>query len=283
MYKNIFFRKASIISAIVTIVIITGVFVGCQKEEVSTCNFENPYDYVGEYHNEGLAYVLSKMDNPIRLKSSESAIEDQAYALTLDYCKQNPLSGHISSEEIYVASIQSVKNIRLKSSQKFSSTQMHYHKKFKELMKNPKNCTSLSDVFNQLRKIEEEIYQSTMDVTDKEALLVTYAVGRYSLEFWLSQKQDNKNNKLRLKSGSESNAFLSWWSQNVTPALNAIVESDYEGAAAGFMGGLVTGACVGSGVPLAGTITGAVTCGVTGGAGGAIFGSTIGGVKYFFF
>ena len=274
--------------AIVVFAIVMGVLAGCQKEDSDVCNFENPYDYVGEYHNEGLAYVLSKMDNPIRLKSSESIIEDQVYALTLDYCKQNPLLGYIASEEMYAGSIQSVKNVRLKSNQKFSSIQTRYQSKFNELIYNPKKCSSLADVFNQLKNIEREIYQSNMDVTDKEALLISYAVGRYSLEFWLSLKQVTIDEpKPRLKSDNENansmDSFLNWYTTYVTPAISSIVESDYQGAAAGILGGLITGACVGSGVPGAGTITGAISCAVIGGAGGAIFGSAVGGAWYFFF
>lgn len=269
----------------VVIALLIGVMVGCQKEEDTyICNFENPYDYVGNYHNEGLLYVLDKLkaDNSIRLKSSEIDIEQATCDLTREFCAQNPLKGAHFSNESLSASFQTVQNIRLKSTDSQHSDIRHiYHTKFEKILDNPDGCNSLFDVLNRIRIIEEEIFQSNMDVTDKEALLVTYAIGRNSLEFWLSLNKEACNVP-RLKSGSED-SFLTWWTSNVMPAVRSVVTADFAGAAAGFLEGAITGATGGTVLmPGVGSVTGAIVGGVGVAAAGAIYGSVIGGALYYF-
>lgn len=249
------------------------------------CDFKNPYDYVGTYHNEGLFYVLNNMDSPIKLKSDDnSKIEINARNLTLQFWKENPLGQNFSEEE-FESSIQSAKMIRLKSSQnQFSTTHNDYFDKFKTLVKYPKQCVSIADVYNEIRIIEKEIYESDMSFSDKELLLITYAVGKSSLDFWMGC--DKKTSTPRLKSGNYGETgepFLDWWNRNVTPAVSAIVEVDFYGAAAGALQGLVAGATGGTVVlPGVGSITGAITGAVAGGAGGAVYSSVIGGVAYYY-
>jgi hypothetical protein len=281
-------QKVRILSLMMVLagMVFLGIFMqGCSNEEYQenlTCDFQNPYDYVGKYHNEGLAYVLNEMKNTIRLKSDISKIEQSAYNLTKEFCQKNPMGNYSDSEEFIVSAIRKTKDIRLKSgSNNFSQTQLYFHEKFKNIMANPQGCNSLSDVLNKIRIIEKEIYESSMTKQDKEVLLITYAVGRNSLEFWL--EFNGKTIHPRLKSGSEWN-FFNWWQQNVTPAVEAVVESDFTGAAAGALEGLITGATGGTVVaPGPGTITGAVTGAVVGGASGAVYGSVVGGAIYFIF
>jgi len=64
MSNHSFFRNIRIVSLVAAIVTIAGVLAGCQKDENSICDFENPYEYVGLYHNEGLAYVLTIWTTP---------------------------------------------------------------------------------------------------------------------------------------------------------------------------------------------------------------------------
>jgi len=290
IYKNN--KKILVCLSFVSIISLGFFMQGCSSDEKNEinpinqyCDFQNPYDYAGKYHNEGLMYVLSKMENPIRLKSSVDEIERNVYDLTMEFCKINPLNSHAFSEGLVASAIQQTKDIRLKSGDNnFSQTQLRYHKKFEDILANTWYCSSVSDVINKIRIVEKEIYESDMTDTDKEALLITYSVGRNSLEFWIGI--NNTIDTPRLKSSTED-TFRNWWNKNVTPAVEAIVKSDFEGAAAGALAGLVSGATVGTVVGLGVAsvptgITGAVTGAVTGGAGGAVYGSAIGGAAYFF-
>lgn len=255
---------------------------GCSQEDnyaSINCDFQNSYDYVGKYHNEGLLYVLNRIDNPIKLKSDMDNIEQNASELTKEFCQKNPLDNNTFSEDQFAAAIQATKDIRLKSgSNNFSQTELYYHEKFENILKNPQGCSSLSDVYNQIRILEKEIYESNMSNEDKEVLLITYAVGRNSLEFWVGLNKNDNFPRLKSDNENSSSSFLDWWSKNVTPAVEAIVKSDFKGAAEGALTGLIAGASAGSVVPGAGTLTGAVT----GGATGAVYGSVIGGAEYFF-
>ncbi|MGV8138574.1 MAG: hypothetical protein AB2L20_25510 [Mangrovibacterium sp.] len=282
MRRNIKTSVASIM-AIVPLVLI--IIVGCQKEEdefLQSCDFENPYDYVGKYHNEGLIYVLAKIEDPVRLKSEKSKIESNVFALASDFCKQNSLGNAPFSEDGFASAVQMAKKIRLKSnSSVFSQTQLYYHTKFLDILASPNNCKSISDVLTKIKTIESEIYFSNMENNEKEALLVTYAIGRNSLEFWLGC--DKKSLRPRLKSGGESFDFLDWWNEYVTPAICAIVETDFYGAASGALGGAVLGATSGTVIlPGVGTITGTIVGAVEGAAYGAVYSSLIGGISYYY-
>jgi hypothetical protein len=260
----------------VMIVIVASCFVtGCQKEDIMMENddeFDNPYEYVGEYHNEGLSYILSKIESTVKLKSQNidvENIEKQVYALTGEFCANNPLHGEIISIKEFEKISQTLKQIRLKSSQnQFSPIREKYYIIFCKLLKNSENSKSISNVLKKIKKIEQEIYYADMDNIDKESLLVAYAIGRNSLEFWTSSI-NIRNSTPKLKTGNEFD-FLDWWEANIMPAIYDVVINDYEGAAWGGATGLILGGSVGSAVPGAGTITGAITGAVTGGAAGAL-------------
>lgn len=236
------------------------------------CNFENPYEYAGKYSSEGLKFVLNNVQR-IRLKSSNVDIKKEIYDQTVNFFENNPLGKDTISSELFESSIQPINNILLKSGKsQFSEIQQKYLDKFQEIIMNPKGCNSTSDVINKIKFVEEEINNSDMSNSDKEILLVTYAVGRNNLEYWLSTIKTTP--APRLKGGNtENQGFLGWWSSNVTP----VVTTALNGAIAGAATGAVTGAIYGGG---AGTIVapgpGTITVGVTGAVTGAVIGA-IGG------
>jgi len=285
IYKNQKIKIFSLLLMLVGIVSLGFFMQGCSQEDeiaqLINCDFQNPYDYVGKYHNDGLLYVLNKMENSIKLKSDADNIEQNAYDFTYEFCQNNPIGNVSFSDDILASVIQKTKDIRLKSSDNnFSKTQLLYHQKFESILKNPYYCSSLSDVLNRIRILEKEIYDSNMSNEDKEALLITYAVGRNSLEFWVGLNK--KSDSPRLKSDNEWD-FLDWWQKNVLPALQTIVKGDFDGAYQGALAGLYAGSVAGTVIstPGAGTVTGAITGTVYGGAYGAIIGSAWNGVAYF--
>jgi hypothetical protein len=245
----------------------------CNKDITENIDeFDNPYEYAGKYHNEGLSYILSNVDNTVKLKSQDNSVEDiekQVHVLAGEFCANNPLHGEIVPIKEFEKISQAVQQIRLKSSQnQLSPICEKYRIIFHDLLKSSKNCKSISGVLNKIKRIEKEIYQTDMENVDKESLLVAYAIGRNSLEFWTSYA--NGRNKPRLKNGNEDFDFLDWWGENVMPAIADVVFDDYEGAAWGAAAGLILGGSGGSILPGVGTITGAITGAVTGGAAGAL-------------
>ena len=116
---------------------------------------------------------------------------------------------------------------------------------------------------------------------DKEILLVSYAVGRNSLEFWLACTNINQVQP-RLKSGSELiNSFLSWWN-SVEPTVSFIVGEDANGAIDGMILGGTAGAVFGTyaGGPVAGAAL-AIRSAVQSGAWTGVYASVKAGVLYY--
>jgi hypothetical protein len=272
------FKYTNIVTAIVLTIVASCFMAGCLKEENESsspyCDFENPYEYVGKYHNEALTYILPKMDNHLRLKSSITNIENDAYTLTREFHETRPLQGNVFSfpKEVCDASLQTVKRIQLKSSEgQLSPNIAYYYQKFRSILANSKNY-SLARVLNEFRIVEKEIYESAIDNVDKEILLIGYAVGKNSLEFWSFYN----NKTIRLKTGGETSS-----SGANTSGANYVVDSDVLGGISGAMTGGYLGVAVGTLVGPPGTITGAITGAVGGGVLGAISSSVTAGVHYY--
>lgn len=287
-------------------------FQSCSNEDDSdlkaTEEFVNPYNFVGQYHNDGLSYVIENYSKRIDSRSLKAKnynkvnqandINKNIMELTNEFCQKNKLN-NVSIEQMNsnfkkeisnrfgiksqngICKVQSTDSI-----QQFSKEQLVYIDKFKETLKLLKNHT-VSEVQNKLNEIEWSINNSNLSEKDKEMLLVAYAVGRYSLNFWsnyleknpkIIKPQKTKRFKIDTYSPEESINFLGWWQQYVVPELERLCVTDFEGAGLGALQGLIFGGGVGTLVPVAGTVTVGITAAVVGAAQGAVFSSGILGI-----
>ena len=281
--------KKRVVSAIYLITLFT--FYGCNSEEFDeysiTSSFkQNPYDFVGEYHNEGLLYVLQSLKTEIQVETRSIQtllLEEEIQRLTESYCERNILENKgiqypFDVEKYTILNSFTLSNTRT-ISQDCSNKVQYYLNKLLKCIKNPRDIKSLDEFNQMISRYEQEILQSNLTEEEEAIILVSYAVGRYSLKFWLDVS--DKSTSPVIKTRSES--FSDWWSAKVTPAVAAIVEADILGAIAGATEGAIAGATGGTAVvPGPGTVTGAVSGAVAGGSTGAIYGSAVGGVVYFF-
>lgn len=247
--------------------------------------WENPYDFVGEYHNKGLIHILQELKTEAKVTTRgipTIPTIDEIRILTESYCQENILESNgvqypidtKNSTIIYSETLPKTRSLK----KQFSSDAQYYLSLFEQNLKNPKDVNSLNDFMQKTKEIEQEIYLSNIQEEEKVILLISYAVGRHSLEFWL--EVSGQEVLPLVKTRSES--FSDWWSHYVTPAIESVVKADFAGAAAGALGGLVVGATGGSVVPGPGTVTGAVVGAVQGGASGAVYSSVVDGVVYYF-
>lgn len=285
-------KKMTVLISLVCISILISIY-GCTNEDAynehnlsSTSNYEeNPYEFVGEYHNKGLAQILHQLKETAKVTTrGVPAIPtiNEIKMLTESFCQKNELESKGIQYPIDTKNSLILNSIELpctRSINKQSSSDVQYYLSlFEHNLKNPQEINSLDDFMRKIKNIEQEIYHSDIQEEDKTILLISYAVGIHSLEFWL--EVSGQNVVPLVKTRGES--FSDWWSHYVTPAIKSVVTADFAGAAAGALGGMITGGTVGSVVPGPGTVTGAVAGAVEGAASGAIYSSVVDGVIYYF-
>lgn len=284
-------KKLTTLTSLVCISVFVTIY-GCSSEdiynEVNSTQVpnlkENPYEFVGEYHNIGLMFILQELKESAAITTRgvpTIPTLDEIRKLTGAFCQENILESNgvqypiiTSSPAIYPEILPTTRSLN----NHYSSDVQHYISLFEQNLKNPKDIHSIDDFKLKIKKIEQKIQLSNIKEEDKTVLLLSYAVGRHSLEFWLEVSGKGKTPLVKTRSES----FSDWWSNTVTPAIEAVVTADFAGAAAGAIGGLISGGTVGSIVPGPGTVTGAVAGAVEGAASGAIYSSVVGGVTYYF-
>lgn len=272
--------KISFISLGLIPVIALFIFLGCNQDE-STLQpdkvaFTNPYDYVGEYHNEGLAQVLADVKEEYLASAKNNIdLEELVYNKTRAYCMANPIGGVAVTTEQFD---QVIKPLGL-SRKNAPAIDMEYIGEFMEILNDPTDCENVTDITEKIACVEAEIYESSLSDEDKEVLLIAYAVGKHSLEFWVSIVIDEETEEEIILYGG----FGDWWKNKAMPYLSYMLEADFGGAAAGAIGGAIIGGAGGMIGGPAGGITGAITGAVVGGGGSAIVSSACAGAGYFIF
>ena len=271
---------ATIIS-LVSIFILSAVFQGCKKEEIffeTNSKFENPLDFIGQTHNQGLEYIFKNIETSSNGLKSARNKEAQLVSLTNDFLKTLPkesilynskldykLLGNSMSQKIFDSKLKS-------ASIQLSLEQRDFVDELKDLIKKSIKKKKFEQIFEDVSKLEERVWNSNMNDDEKYIVLVATSVGKYSLNFW-SQKKMKKNNIPRLKSATteddgwfDEDAYYEW--------VNDAVNADIDGSITGAIGGGIIGGIWGSVLlPGVGTITASIVEAVHGGFYGAVIGS----------
>lgn len=197
----------------------------------SRAGTSNPFDYLGELHN-------NFMTNMHKLKPAKEEIPD----LALEFVKKN---GYDTSkfDSNTVSGIMDESMTTEFTTEKVDEwgKRFRYSDEYKrELYKladffNADSYENTDDIVNQLKEIETSYLQAKVSEEEKEQLLATIAIARYSTDYWISfypKDANGHNNKIR------------WWAR----IFGAIV-SDVSGAIFGAVGGpagVLIGAVAGS-------------------------------------
>lgn len=247
--------------------------------------FKNPYEEVGEYHNEGLKYVF---ENYCKLSVTRSNANQQEVLneLMINFFseKKLPRGINVSRDDsksflkrLEIGAISRSGNVNFES-----IIQQEYCDKVRKVLRGGKIISSPQALVFEINKIEREVEKSKMSELEKAQVLVATAVAKHSSIFWIEQmlsSDDNSPVLIKTRSGeSGSNDWLSWFERVFMPKAMKVLEADFAGAVAGIVEGFFFGGAAGSIVPGAGTVTVAITGAIANGTRGAIWGSVCEGI-----
>jgi len=259
---------------------------GCDKglEIQDNTEFENPMNFVGQYHNKGLEYILQNYNNcELNIKSFQDTV-DRIIFLLNDFVKTIPPGSILSYNKTEYKDFRDIllKKLfdpdanKIKSgARQLTETQKSYVDRIKSLLQNQNESDSLM-VFKRVSKLENEIWKSEMPEKEKYTILVAASVGKYSWKFW-SQEKFRKTYEAQSKG---TNVKDTPWQRLKA----AVLEADIDGAIIGMVGGCIGGAIIGTMImPGVGSLTGCMLEAVSAGFQGAVIASTLGAVKYLIF
>ncbi len=281
-FKNKLKVTKSLVAIVSTAIISISclVFHGCNEEPnifETNSKFINPLDFIGETHNQGLEFIFKNLEaSGNGLKSAQNNEAKMIY-LTNDFLKTLPkesilFNSKIDYKKLGNSMFHKISDSRLKSaSVELSAEQRNYIDELKVAIKNNIKRKSFNQIFEDVSKLEERVWNSNMNDNEKYIVLVATSVGKYSSNFW-PEKKMKKNNIPRLKSASTEDDWLyeEAWFDWLGGAVNADIEGSITGAISGGIIGGIWGSVV---LPGAGTITATIVEAVHGGFYGAVIGS----------
>ena len=241
-----------------------------QKENIlnDEPEFVNPMNFVGQYHNAGLDYILKKYPYyACNNKSYQDTIK-QISTLLNDFRTTIPQGSPLNNSAIDYKTIgENIskkfidnKGDELKSAEsKLSEKQRSYIDQLRKLLKDQNGDDSVA-VFAKVSRLEKEIWKSNMTDDDKYRTLSVIAVGKYSWKYWAIDKELNANN---------------------ASLVDTLIEADIIGGIAGAVIGCFAGAVEGTFVmPGAGSVTGCILQGVVDAFEGAVVSSVVTAIIY---
>lgn len=288
-------KQIKIVALVATLIIAvsTIVFVGCKKEDLvnqnntekkvekgrkrKTNNFSlvdnNPFSFVGEYHNQGLDYMINNIDENVFLSlfsEDEAIFKDEVFqktkifSSTIDWIREV----EFEDEDLLFESMNDEISIDL--SEFLSQPQI-------EMWNNLTTIIFEDDEEKSVYQVEELCYDfnnevSTIDDEMQQTILyLASAVLLSSYSYWYNEFA-SKDNSLWFRYIDEQFVAenLSFGKQG-----EDIVKADAEGALGGAVMGAVKGAVGGSVVPGAGTLTGGIAGALVGAGEGALVASTV--------
>ncbi len=231
-----------------------------KKKQISEKDIANPnnvYDYVGLEHN---AYLkdLSKLLGKVK---TEKDLEGIIYELIQGDVKQATpeTMAYIKKQIVECTSIEGgTPNLN-----QLSSNGLRFYNQLIDVFS---MCTSNTEIcllkgINEFKKIEDQITSSTIDKREKEILLSSSAVGRYSIHYWF-YNATSWANSIRGRRQIQERRPFSWGEMG---------KVDLQSAGAAGLAGAVIGGTVSLGaLTVPSWAAGAVAGGIGGSAGNAI-------------
>lgn len=242
--------------------------------------FDNPFDFVGYNHNNGLDYIIQNFPRSGLNKKDVQDTILEVYSLLNEYVSALPPGSILHNDFLDRKAIEKrVSNIFLNSdalkssADKLSAKQTVYIQRFKNILKQNPESDSIR-VFTLISTLEKEIWESNLSENDKFVLLIATSVGKHSWKYWTYEKLSKS-----WTHESKNEVWPDWQKLK-----EAVVEADILGAIGGAIGGCITGAIIGTVIlPGVGTITACVLEAVTVGFEAAVISSTIAAIKFLIF
>ena len=259
--RNFFLQ---LLSGILLIVIINSCEeLSSQDEEIY--RFKNPFEFVGETHNDGLAYALEKMGN---LKTGENDLQNICNLSTTFMLSREDYDFKINDYHKFIEFENFIKERLVNETKGLDTCSI-----FRQGTKANRLYVKLDNVFNKIdikdtiksfeaiKKLEYEISNSKISEKEKAELLLMSSIGRHSFSFW-------KATLPKIHGLDETK------NEEIYKDLLEILKADMIGGFLGFIGGAIVGAIGGTLImPGVGSVTGAVLEGMQAAVWAAIIGS----------
>ena len=235
--------------------------------QLDPSNSKNKYDYVGVMHNKGLESFINNYKKIDGLESNKKMSFTTLINANTLYLGQdnsiNQFNALLIKNNSLFAYLKSIGNSNSTFITAFDAIDFKPSNGFKEIYIqmlnsvdeiNFKDDTSLNTYVETIKTIEDNILESSLKTNEKEILLATASVARYSCCYWFY-----------------NTSIASWNPQKMdTPKMPNIIKWDIAAGA----GGGVTGAIIGGTVTIPaggiGAVPGWVAGAITGAVGGSV-------------
>lgn len=237
---------------------------GCKKEEISKeipdvdfviplespSNPENPYDYVGEIHNDALDYFESMIDIVLLHNDDLATLEEIMQDSLLDFLRNHPETapGTYDGFEFGILSQDFHLEIIIDSSFESNGAKDYVLNSVEFAKQNVPSSSADVNAFMEASKIvvSQIIGDSSISSNDRQVLLESYSVLTYSLYYWADVMRDEDSGWNPILSDPNPGKTSARWFTFVTTAF-----ADFIGGSIGSgfgPGGTVAGASIASGL-----------------------------------
>ena len=233
-------RNIKLFTAILAVALVAGasIFYACEKENNSVAN--NPYDYLGNLHNEAMEKIIVLQDNPefdLHSFSIEFMMDAMKEAKT-DYSSEQ---WELLFDETLIEYEKFAKDSKSSISMQDGSydvleltnfQEKHAQKVFDIIQ----NSNDFESVKSKLIKVESDILKAPQDMDEKAFVLGLISIAKYSHDFWDNHEELIYEESIVKNFGVEDTAKKSY-SQI---ALNCL-EADAYGFLGGVVGSVISG------------------------------------------
>jgi len=150
-------------------------------------NGENQFDSAGFYHNEGLDYALENLELPIASGDDIIANVDAYFQIKGFSGMSDFLSS--SSNRILAYEFENASDLSAVFSEKGMSIQFCSY--YSAIDRALEDASSPEDFYSAMISLESEINSSSIEDEEKQILLSSASVYRYSVAYWSSEEKVN--------------------------------------------------------------------------------------------
>ena len=196
----------------------------------------NPYDTIGKYHNEALAYVFKEYFKSPAAKSSQNE-KEKLSKLIVDFMNKKPFAEGVKITEKDIQKMESRVQAKSSNNQLFNSDkQRKYYKNLKDKVRKDKH-SSPQDLISSINKLEKQVAESDLPESEQAQLLIGMSVAKYSSVFWMEQIKNMESQAKTTNAIPEEEMYDGDWNRWFESFLSKAEEifwADVEGGIGGF-------------------------------------------------
>jgi len=214
----------------------------------------NPYDAVGYAHNAGLDYILSKNTPADKIDIKKVIDLTSKFMVSVKDTEIKP-------DKVSLLDINYIRFYEFVSGNINAFINVDIEEYYRDAKMNKTQICYINDVLNVsdnldleyektlgiLLNIENTILNSELTEREKQYPLITVAVAKYSVQYWINQINDPKSKWIDFVGGSGDLAKFKWpWRADGAGAAGGAISGGVSGAVSGGPIGALIGAAAGA-------------------------------------